>query len=149
MTGGGNPLLSMDDRRVSHWTRRVLRGAVNADFLFIALVTLSIAGGGTRQVAAAAAESSEEAKHNAGPAEGKRRPLQSLLQGATPEERARLTEERERARGHLSDQHEVWNRAEPLGSDLRSTLTSLRETGDDSTPMSADFFALLHPGQEI
>ena len=30
------------------------------------------------------------------PAEGKRRPLQSLVQGATPEEQARLVEERKR-----------------------------------------------------
>jgi hypothetical protein len=75
-----------------------MRGAVYAGFLFIALVTLSlaVAGGGTTPAAAAVAESSEETTPDAKPAEAKRRPLQSLLQGATPEEHVRLVEERER-----------------------------------------------------
>ena len=72
--------------------------SVNAGFLFIALVTLSlaVAGGGTTPAAAAVSESSEEAKPDAEPTEGKRRPLQSLLQGATPEEHERLQAERQR-----------------------------------------------------
>jgi hypothetical protein len=71
---------------------------VSAGFLFIALVTLSlaVAEDGTTPASAAAAESGEESTPDAKPAEGKRRPLQSLLQGATPEEHARLVEERER-----------------------------------------------------
>jgi hypothetical protein len=88
----------MDDRRVSQWARQVARGAVYASFLFTALVTLSpaVAEGGTTQAAAEVSESGEEATPDAKPAEGKRRPLQKLLLGATPEEQARLTEERER-----------------------------------------------------
>jgi hypothetical protein len=64
----------------------------------MALVTLSLvlAGGGTTPAAAAASESSEEATPDATPAEGKRRPLQTLLQGATPEEHERLQAERKR-----------------------------------------------------
>jgi opacity protein-like surface antigen len=70
----------------------------SAGSLLILLVTLSlaVAGGGTTPAAAAVSESSEEAKPDAKPAEGKRRPLQTLLQGATPEEQARLEEERKR-----------------------------------------------------
>jgi len=88
----------MDDRRTSQWEQQVARGVVSAGFLFIAIVTLSlaVAGGGTTPASAAISESSEEAKPDAKPAEGKRRPLQSLLQGATPEEHARLEEERKR-----------------------------------------------------
>jgi hypothetical protein len=88
----------MDDRRVSPWEHQVARWVVSAGYLLIFLVTLSlaVAGGGTTPAAAAVAESSEEAKPDAKPAEGKRRPLQSLLQGATPEEHARLEEERKR-----------------------------------------------------
>jgi hypothetical protein len=88
----------MDDRKVSQWEHQVPRVVVSAGFLFIVLVTLLLAvtGGGTTQASAAVTESSEEAKPDAGAAEGKRRPLQTLLQGATPEEHARLTEERER-----------------------------------------------------
>jgi hypothetical protein len=48
------------------------------------------------QASAAVSESSEEATPDVKPAEGKRRPLQTLLQGATPEEHARLEEERKR-----------------------------------------------------
>jgi len=71
---------------------------VSAGFLLIALVTLSVAVSGisTTPAAAAVSESSEEAKPDAGPAEGKRRPLQSLLQGSTPEEHERLQAERKR-----------------------------------------------------
>jgi hypothetical protein len=66
--------------------------------LLIALVTLSVAVSGisTTPASAAVAESSEEANPDAKPAEGKRRPLQSLLQGATPEEHERLQAERKR-----------------------------------------------------
>jgi hypothetical protein len=71
---------------------------VSAGFLFMALVTLSlaVAGGMTTPASAAVSESSEEATPDATPAEGKRRPLQTLLQGATPEEHERLQEERRR-----------------------------------------------------
>jgi len=71
---------------------------VSAGFLLIALVTLSlaVAGGGTTPASAAVSESREEAKPDAKPAEGKRRPLKTLLQGANPEEHARLEEERKR-----------------------------------------------------
>jgi hypothetical protein len=70
---------------------------VSAGFLLIALVTVSlaVAEGGTTPAAAEVSESSEEAKPDAESKEGKRRPLQSLLLGATPEEQARLTEKRE------------------------------------------------------
>ena len=71
---------------------------MSAGFLSITLVTLSLAaaGGGTTPAAAAVSESNEEAKPDAEPTEGKRRPLQSLLQGANPEEHERLQEERKR-----------------------------------------------------
>ena len=71
---------------------------MSAGFLSITLVTLSLAaaGGGTTPAAAAVSESNEEAKPDAEPTEGKRRPLQSLLQGATPEEHERLQAERKR-----------------------------------------------------
>ncbi len=71
---------------------------MSTGFLLIALVTLSlaVAESGTTPAAAAVSESSEEAKPDAKPAEGKRRPLQSFLQGATPEEHERLEEERKR-----------------------------------------------------
>jgi len=59
-------------------------------------LSLAVAGGGTTPVAAAVSESGEEANPDAKPAEGKRRPLQSLLQGANPEEHERLQEERTR-----------------------------------------------------
>ena len=86
----------MNARSRSPWGHQVVRAVIIASFLFIALVTLSltVAGGGATPAAAAVSESSEEAKPDAKPAEGKRRPLQSLLQGANPEEHARLEEER-------------------------------------------------------
>jgi len=88
----------MNARSRSPWGHQVARVVVNAGFLLIALVTLSlaVAGGGTTPAAAAVAESSDEAKPAAKPAEGKRRPLQTLLQGANPEEHARLEAERKR-----------------------------------------------------
>ena len=88
----------MDDRRLSLWEHQVARGVVSAGFLLVALVSLSlvIVGGCPTPAAAAVSESGEEAKPDAKPAEGKRRPLQTLLQGATPEEQARLEEERKR-----------------------------------------------------
>jgi len=55
-----------------------------------------MAAGSTTPASAAVSESGEEAKPDAKPAEGKRRPLQTLLQGANPEEQARLEEERKR-----------------------------------------------------
>ncbi|OAI44143.1 hypothetical protein AYO43_02315 [Nitrospira sp. SCGC AG-212-E16] len=75
-----------------------MRGAVSKGFLLIALVTLSVAMPevGTTPASAARSESGGDAKPDAEPAEGNRRPLQSLLQGATPEEHARLEEERKR-----------------------------------------------------
>ena len=71
---------------------------MSAGFLLIALATLSLAmaGGGTTEAAAAVPDRSDEATPDAKPAEGKRRPLQTLLQGANPEEHARLEEERKR-----------------------------------------------------
>ena len=74
------------------------RGGASAGFLLFALVTLSlaIAGGIATPTSAAVSERSEEAKPDAKPAEGKRRPLQTLLQGANAEEHARLDEERMR-----------------------------------------------------
>ena len=87
------------NRRVSHWECQVAHGVASAGFLLIVLVTLSIVaaeGSTTPASAAAVYESSEEATPDAKPAEGKRRPLQSLLQGATPEEHERLEAERER-----------------------------------------------------
>lgn len=62
--------------------------------LALLILSLALAEGGTTPAAAAETESSEEAKPDAMPAEGKRRPLQTLLQGATPEEHKRLQEER-------------------------------------------------------
>jgi hypothetical protein len=72
--------------------------AVSAGFLLITLATLSlaVAEDKTAPAAAAESESSKEAKPDKGPADGKRRPLQTLLQGATPEEHARLDAERKR-----------------------------------------------------
>jgi hypothetical protein len=69
---------------------------VSAGFLLIALVTLSlaVAGGGTTPASAAVTERSEESTPDAKPAEGKRRPLKTLLQGANPEEHERLEKER-------------------------------------------------------
>lgn len=74
------------------------RVGVSAGFLLIALITLlvAVAGGVTTPASAAVSERSEEAKPDAEPADGKRRPLQTLLQGANPEEHARLVEERKR-----------------------------------------------------
>jgi hypothetical protein len=88
----------MDDRRVSPCEHQGSRVIVSAGLLLIALVTLfvAVAGGGTTPASAAVSESGENAKPDAEPAEGKRRPLQSLLQGTTPEEHARLEEERKR-----------------------------------------------------
>lgn len=85
---------------MSQWEHDIARGIVSAGFLLIALVTLSlaVAGGGTTPASAAVSESGEDAKPDAESAQGKRRPLQSLLLGATPEERERLKEERK----HLS-----------------------------------------------
>jgi hypothetical protein len=59
-------------------------------------LSLTAAVGATTPAAAAVSERSEDAKPDAKPAEGTRRPLQSLLQGANPEEHARLVEERKR-----------------------------------------------------
>ena len=77
---------------------RVQGMAVSAGFLLITLATLSlaVAEDKTAPAAAAVSESSKEAKPDEKPAEGKRRPLQTLLQGATPEEQARLDAERKR-----------------------------------------------------
>lgn len=88
----------MNARSRSPWGHQVARVVVSAGFLLIALVTLSlaVAEGGTTPASAAVAESSDEAKPDAKPAEGKRRPLKTLLQGANPEEHARLEEERKR-----------------------------------------------------
>lgn len=71
---------------------------MSAGLLLIALLSLSLATttGGTTPAAAAVSESSEAAKPDVEPADDKRRPLRSLLQGTTLEERARLTEERKR-----------------------------------------------------
>lgn len=71
---------------------------MSLSFLLNALVTLSLvmAAGTTVPAAAAVSESSKEATPDGTPAEAKRRPLQTLLQGATPEEHARLQEERVR-----------------------------------------------------
>jgi len=55
-----------------------------------------MAAGVTTPASAEVSNRSEEASPDAKPAEGKRRPLQSLLQGATPEEHERLEEERKR-----------------------------------------------------
>ena len=79
---------------------RVQGVVVSAGFLLIALVTLSlaVAGGGTTPAAAAVSESSEEAKPDTKPTPA-RSPLQRMEQrflGATPEEHARLEEERKR-----------------------------------------------------
>ncbi|HSL04512.1 MAG TPA: hypothetical protein VK901_13380 [Nitrospiraceae bacterium] len=88
----------MDDGRDSPWEYQSAGAVTRAGYLLIFLVTLSlvVAGGGTTPAAAAVAESTENAKPEAKPAEGKRRPLQTLLQGANPEERARLEGERTR-----------------------------------------------------
>ena len=88
----------MDDERVSPWEHQEARVVVSAGFLLITFgsLSLALAGGGTTPASAAVSESSDKAKPEAEPAEGKRRPLQSLLQGATPEEHARLEEERKR-----------------------------------------------------
>jgi hypothetical protein len=72
---------------------------VSAGFLLIALVTLSLvmaAGVTTPASAEVSNREREEAKSDAKPAEANRRPLQTLLQGATPEEHERLQAERER-----------------------------------------------------
>jgi len=72
---------------------------VSAGFVFIALVILSLAvpGGGTTPASAEVSNrEGEEANPDAKPAEAKRRPLQTLLQGATPEEHERLQAERKR-----------------------------------------------------
>ena len=88
----------MDDRRVPHWEYQVTHGAVSAGNVLIVLITFSLgmAGGCPTPAAAAVAESSGDAKPDAESKEGERRPLQSLLQGATPEEHAQLEEERKR-----------------------------------------------------
>ncbi len=86
----------MDDRIILHWKYEVARRGASAGFLFSVLVTLSLsmAGGVTTPASAAVSERSEEAKPDAKPAEGKRRPLRTFLQGATPEEHERLEKER-------------------------------------------------------
>jgi hypothetical protein len=73
-------------------------GDASAGFLFIALVTLSLAmaAGGTTAASAEVSNKGEEGNPDAKQTEGKRRPLQTLLQGANPEEHARLEEERKR-----------------------------------------------------
>jgi hypothetical protein len=88
----------MNDRSRLPWRHQVARVVVSAGFLFMALVTLSlaVAGGMTTPASAAVSERSEEATPDATPEEGKRRPLQTLLQGATPEEHERLQAERKR-----------------------------------------------------
>lgn len=69
---------------------------VSLSFLLNALVTLSLVmvAGATAPASAAVSERSDENKPESKPAEGKRRPVQTLLQGANPEEHARLEEER-------------------------------------------------------
>jgi hypothetical protein len=88
----------MDPRRLSQWEQQIARGIVSAGFLSIALVTLSLvmATGVTTPASAEVSNRGEEAKPDAKPTEAKRRPLQTLLQGATPEEHERLEEERKR-----------------------------------------------------
>ena len=88
----------MDDRRVPQWEHRVTHGAVSAGNVLIVLITFSLgmAGGFATPAAVAVAESSGDAKPDAESKEGERRPLQSLLQGATPEEHAQLEEEGKR-----------------------------------------------------
>ena len=88
----------MNDRCRSPWRLQVARGIVSACPLFITLVTLSLvmAAGVTTPASAEVSNRSEEANPDAKPAEGKRRPLQSLLQGANPEEHERLQAERQR-----------------------------------------------------
>lgn len=88
----------MNARSRSPWEHQVARWVMGAGYLLILLVTLSlaVAGGGTTPASAAVAERSEEVTPDEKPAEGKRRPLQTLLQGATPEEHARLEAERKR-----------------------------------------------------
>ena len=87
----------MNARSRSPWGHQVARVVMSAGLL-IALVTLSlaVAGGGTTTAAAAVSERGEEANPDATQSEGKRRPLKTLLQGANPEEHARLEEERKR-----------------------------------------------------
>src|SRR5262245_30011578 len=88
----------MDDRRDSPWEYQSRGVVTSTGSLLILLVTLSlaVAGGGTTPAVAAVSEGNEEAKPDEKPAEGERRPLRSLVLGATPEERARLEEERKR-----------------------------------------------------
>jgi opacity protein-like surface antigen len=83
---------------MSPWEHRSARVVVSVGLLLIALVALSVAVPevGTAPASVAVSERSEEAKPDVESKEGTRRPLQSLLQGATPEEHARLEEERKR-----------------------------------------------------
>lgn len=72
---------------------------VSAGFLLVLLVTFSLAmaaGVTTPASAEVSNREGEEATPDEKPVEGKRRPLQTLLQGATPEEHERLQAERKR-----------------------------------------------------
>ena len=88
----------MEDRRVPQWEHWVTHGAVSAGYVLIVLVTLllGMAGSCPTPAAAATSESGGDTKPEAESKEGERGPLRSLLQGATPEEHARLEEERKR-----------------------------------------------------
>lgn len=84
----------MDDRNLSPWKRRIVRKAARAGFILTALAAFSLGVvGGCPTLPAAA--SSDNAKPDVELKEGDRRLLPSLM-GATPEEQARLTEERKR-----------------------------------------------------
>ena len=86
----------MDCGRDSPWEYQRTGAIAKAGFLLISCNSFASCGRGGTTRAAAEAESSEDAKPDAKSAEGKRRPLQTLLQGVTPEERARLEAERTR-----------------------------------------------------
>ena len=88
----------MKGRRIPQWEHWVTHGAVSAGYVLIVLITLSLgmAGGCPTPAAAATPESGGDTKPEAESKDGERGPLRSLLQGATPEEHARLEEERKR-----------------------------------------------------
>ncbi|MGH7164146.1 MAG: hypothetical protein ACREIS_01315 [Nitrospiraceae bacterium] len=64
--------------------------------MVLGLLAAAASGVGTVVAAEAASKEGPVAEAPSEPEEGKRRPLRSLLEGATPEERARLAEERKR-----------------------------------------------------
>ena len=88
----------MDDRNMSSREHGSAQVIMSAGLLFVALGTFSVAlaESGTTPASAAVSESGEDAKPDAESEKSKRRPLQSLLRGATPEERDRLEAERKR-----------------------------------------------------